>query len=137
MELHFGLLAAAEADALLNRIGDEKEVAEQWEVTQKFLSKLGEATGLPHADTTKPDYLALLQGVTGTEDSSDVSSLAVPLTRTISIRTEPPACALGNLLCNDRCNAGLSDCGTWVPAPITYRTARKDRCQNISLIWIR
>ena len=78
MELHFGLLDAAEADALLNRIGDEKEVAEQWEVTQKFLSKLGKATGLPHADTTKPDYLALLQGVTGTEDSSDVSSLAVP-----------------------------------------------------------
>ena len=58
MELHFGLLDAAEADALLNRIGDEKEVAEQWEVTQKFLSKLGKATGLPHADTTKPDYLA-------------------------------------------------------------------------------
>ena len=45
MELHYGLLAAAEADALLNRIGDEKEVAEQWEVTQKFLSKLGEQIG--------------------------------------------------------------------------------------------
>ncbi|MEC8475002.1 MAG: hypothetical protein VXZ38_10145, partial [Planctomycetota bacterium] len=78
IELHYGLLDTAEADELLNRIGDGQEVTEQWEVTQKFLSKLGEATGLPNADSTKPDYPALLQEVTGTEDSSDVSSLPMP-----------------------------------------------------------